>query len=132
MSLSTRSMGLALLLLLLFLGATVAVQWWVAHETRKLQVTAVEEQRSRLFHALEVSGRPPEKWDAVFQRELGAILGGTVDLTKSDTPAAVSSRGFRGLSFTDAIPSAPGWRAHAEFALPALVRAEVLHQRTLA
>ena len=125
-------MGLALLLLLLFLGATVAVQWWVAHETKKLQLAAVEEQRTHLFHALEVSGRPPEKWDAAFQNELGAMLGGSVELTKTDTASAGLSRGFRGLSFTEAIPSAPGWHAHAEFALPALVRAEVLHQRTLA
>lgn len=132
MNLSTRSMGLALLLLLLFLGATVAVQWWVAHETQKLQLAATEEQRSHLFHVLEISGRSPEKWDAAFQQALGAIVGGSVELAKIDTPLPASSRGFRGLSFTDAIPSAPGWRAHAEFALPALTRAEVLHHRTLA
>lgn len=132
MNLSTRSMGLALLLLVLFLGATVAVEWWVGHETKQLQAVAIESQRTRLLHTLEMAGRPPDKWDAAFQREVGAILGGTVELTKTDAAQAGSSRGFRGLSFTENIPSAPGWRAHVEFAAPALSRIQMLHQRTLA
>lgn len=132
MNLSTRSMGLALLLLVLFLGATVAVQWWVAHETKQLQLAAIEGQRTRLFHSLELSGRTPDKWDTAFQRELGAILGGSVELTKTSAPLIETTHGFRGLSFTDNIPSAPGWRAHVEFAVPALARVQILHQRTLA
>ena len=58
MNLSTRSMGLALLLLLLFLGATVAVQWWVAHETKHLQLAAIEDARTHLIQAIDLSGRP--------------------------------------------------------------------------
>ena len=55
MNLNTRSLGLALLLLLLFLGATVTLQWWLRRETRQLQGVAVEEARARLVRAVAVS-----------------------------------------------------------------------------
>ena len=97
MNLNTRSLGLALLLLLLFLGATVTLQWWLRRETRQLQGMAVEEARERLGRAVAVSGRPPDKWDAAFQHELGAMLGGTVELFRADAPPAVLPAGARAL-----------------------------------
>jgi signal transduction histidine kinase len=132
MNLSTRSLGLALLLLLLFLGATVTLQWWLAHETRELQAAAINEQRAHLLRAVVVGGRAPENWDAVFQNELGAMLGGTVELVKPDAPPEPIPRDFRGLSLIQDLPSAPGWRAQVQFAMPALLRVQMLHQRTLA
>jgi len=132
MNFSTRSMGLALLLLVLFLSATLAVEWWVGHETKQLQLAAIEGQRARLIHVLELAGRPPEKWDAAFQRDLGTILGGSVELSKTEAATANPVRAAHGLSFSEPIPSAPGWRARVEFAVPALARVQILHQRTLA
>ena len=110
MNLSTRSVGLALLLLLLFLGTTVTLQWWLAHETHQLRAIAIEEQRAHLLQAITVSGRSPENWDAIFQRELGAMLGGTVELLKPNASPSPMPRDFRGLAFTQDLPSAPGWR----------------------
>ena len=130
MNLTTRSLGLALLLLLFFLGATLALQWWLARETRQLQTLAIDEQRGRLVRVLAVSGRGPEQWDTAFQRELSAMLGGTVQLLKSETPQA--PREPAALSFVVDLPANPGWRAQVQFAAPAQLRVEMLHQRTLA
>ena len=41
MNLTSRSLGLALLLLLLFLGATLTVQWWLVRETYQLRALAI-------------------------------------------------------------------------------------------
>ncbi len=132
MNLTSRSLGLALLLLLLFLGATLSLQWWLARETRQLQSLAVEEQRARLLRAVSVSGLRSEKWDAAFQRELGTMLGGTVQFLKPDAQPTPVSHEALGLSFLAELPGAPGWRAQMQFSPPALLRVQVLHQRTLA
>ena len=131
MNITLRSLGLALLLLLVFLGATITLQWWLRRETHQLQLVAVEEARDRLTRAIAVSGRPPEKWDAAFQRELGAMLGGTVTLAHADTlPPANDSR--NAMTFTEPLAGADGWQAHAVLFPPALLKVQVLHQRVLA
>ena len=132
MNLSTRSLGLALLLLLLFLGATLTLQWWLVRETRQLQAIEVNEQRAHLLEAIAASERPPEKWDGIFQKELGAMLGGTVEFLRPNANPSPLPRDFTGLAFTQELPTAPGWRAQVSFATPALLRMQVLHQRTLA
>ncbi len=130
MNFTTRSLGLALLLLLLFLGATVTLQWWLRRETRQLQGAAVEETRERLARALVVSGRPAGKWDAAFQRELGAMLGGTVELFRTEAPPPPLAS--TPLSFTQEVAGAPGWQARVTIAPPAWLKVQVLHQRVLA
>ncbi len=131
MNLTSRSMGLALLLLLLFLGTTLSLQWWLARETRQLQSLAVEEQRARLARAVVVGGLPPDKWDSAFQRELGVTLGGTLQLLKPDAQPGPLPHDALTLSFVEDLPGAPGWRAQVRFSPPALLRVEMLHQRTL-
>jgi len=131
MNFNPRPIGLAVLLLLLFLGAAVALQAWLLRETRQLQNLAIEEQRERLGRVIAVSGLPPEKWDAAFQKELGAMLGGTVQLYRANAPAPAPAA-LRSLSFTQALVAAPGWEARVIFAPPALLRVQVLHQRILA
>lgn len=131
MNLTTRSLGLALLLLLLFLGATVTLQWWLRRETRQLQSVAVVEARERLASAIAVSSRPPEKWDAAYQRELGAMLGGTVDLFRNNAPPANVPAGVA-LTFVQEVAGSPGWQVRAVFAPPALLKVQVLHQRVIA
>ena len=132
MNVSTRSLGLALLLLLLFLGATVTLQWWLHRETRQLQDIAVEELRERLGRTIAVSGRTPDKWDQTFLRELGTMLGGTVELYRADKPPASMPAGGAALNFTQDIAGAPGWQVRVNFAAPALIRVQILHQRILA
>ena len=132
MNFNTRSVGLAVLLLLLFLGAAVALQAWLLRETRQLQNLAIEEQRARLNRIIAVSGLPPERWDATFQRELGAMLSGTVQLYRKGTAPETVPAPPNSLAFTAPLASAPDWEAHATFATPALIRVQVLHQRILA
>lgn len=131
MNLNTRSIGLAVLLLLLFLGAALSLQWWLVRETRQLQNTAIQEQRSRLGRILAVSGLPPEKWDAYFQRELGAMVGGSVQLYRADSPPPPLPVVASSLTFSDRVVNAPGWEARVTFAAPALLRSQVMHQRIL-
>ncbi len=131
MHLPTRSLGLALLLLLLFLVAALSLQWWLVRETRQLQRIAVEEQRARIGRVIALSGLAPERWDAYFQKELGAMIGGTVELYRvGQPPATAASAGS--LSFTEKVGNVPGWEARVSFAAPALIRTQVLHQRILA
>jgi signal transduction histidine kinase len=131
MPLPTRSIGLALLLLLLFLTAALALQWWLGRETRQLQHLAIEEQRSRVGRIVAVSGLPPERWDAYFQQELGAMVGGTVELYRQQNPPPARTPAGH-LTFTEAVGTVPGWEARVTFPVPALLRAQVLHQRVLA
>ena len=132
MNLSSRSLGLALLLLLLFLGTAVSLQWWLRRETRQLQGIAVEDLRGRLGHTVAVSGRTPDQWDQGFLRELGAMLGGTVEVYRTGTPPAVSAAAGSSLQFTQEIAGSPDWQARVTFATPALIRVQILHQRILA
>jgi signal transduction histidine kinase len=131
MNLTARSLGLALLLLLLFLGATVTLQWWLHRETRQLQAVAVEELRERLNRVLTVSDRQPGQWDGAFQRELGAMVGGTVEFFPADKPPR-SLPAASALTFTQDLAGARGWQVRVAFATPALLRVQILHQRILA
>src|SRR6187551_2696468 len=121
-----RPVGLALLLLLLFLGAAVSLQVWLLRETRQLQNVAIEEQRTRLERVISVSGTPPERWDASFQKELGAMLGGTVQVYRTSAPPPPAAMARKSLSFTQVVGSTPGWEARVSFAPPALLRVQVL------
>jgi len=131
MNLHTRALSLALLFLLLFLGAAVTLQWWLRRETRQLHAVAVEDLRARLNQAVAISPRPPEQWDAAFLDEFGALLGGTVELVRPDMPAAgPPAAGL--LSFKQTLPGAPGWQVRVTFAPPALLKVQVLQQRVMA
>jgi signal transduction histidine kinase len=132
MNLSSRSLGLALLLLLLFLGTTVTLQWWLRRETQQLQGIAVADLRERLGRTVAVSGRSPDQWDAAFLRELGAMLGGTVELYRTNQPPAAAPAPGSALRFAQEIAGAPDWQVRVTFATPALIRVQILHQRILA
>jgi signal transduction histidine kinase len=132
MNLTSRSLGLALLLLLVFLGATVTLQWWLRRETGRLQAAALEDTRERFMRAVAVSGRPPEQWDASFRRELGAMLGGAVEVLAPGEPVAAGARGDKMLRFVQDIPGHPDWKARVTFSPPAVIRVQVLHQRVMA
>ncbi len=131
MNLTSRSLGLALLLLLLFLGATLTLQWWLRRETRQLQGVAIQELRERLGRTAAASGRTPEQWDDNFLRELGTMLGGTVQLYHRGSPPPATAASGTGLSFTADLAGAPDWQMHVTAAIPALIRVQVLHQRNL-
>ena len=131
MNLNTRALSLALLFLLLFLGAAVTLQWWLRRETRQLHAVAVEDLRARLNQAVALNPRPPEQWDDAFLDEFGALLGGTVELFRPDLPPAGPPAGAL-LSFHQTLAGTPGWQVRVTFAPPALLKVQVLQQRVLA
>lgn len=131
MNFNTRSLGLALLLLLFFLGAAVTLQWWLQRETRQLRALAVNDLKTRLNLVLAAHGRPPAQWDATFRRELGAMLGGNVEIF-APGHAPRSGVDEPGLGFTQELVDAPGWQIRATFPAPAILRVQLLNQRILA
>lgn len=132
MNFTSRSIGLAILLLFLFLGAALTLQWWSTREIRHLQRLAITEQESRLGRIIAVSGIPPAKWDDYFQQELGTMIGGKVQLYQTGTTPAPMAATADALSFTQQLKGAPGWEAKVTFAAPALLRSQIMHQRILA
>jgi signal transduction histidine kinase len=153
-----RYLGLALVPLLTFLAVAAAGQAWLQKETRRLQADAIAARRAQLAQALEITHRTPETWDESFQRELGALLGGTVTLFDSndatvlpvsDAPPqtgmgvsslsdgksnfagrALAPRG--GLCFDYPLPGTTGFHARIAFAEPATHQLIVLHEQMLA
>lgn len=133
MNLNPRPIGLAVAFLLLFLGAAVSLQWWLTRETQQLQTIAMDDARGKIGRMIALSGLPPEKWDDYFQRELGVMLGGQVQLYQSSrSPAIDASKARSPLTFTEKIIGRPGWEVRVSFPLPAMLRAQILHQRILA
>jgi signal transduction histidine kinase len=131
MHLNTRSIGLAVLLLLLFLGVALSLQWWVAKETTQLQKLAVDEARGRISRIIALSGVPPGSWDDYYLRELGATIGGQVQLHRTEVTSP-PARTNTDLFFIEKLANRPGWEISVSFARPAMLRAHVLHQRILA
>jgi len=80
MSPLTRSLSLALLLLALFLGLVLAMQWWLQHESAHLLRDLSAGKQVQLAQAIEMLQRPVEKWDVDFQQKLGRLLGGKIAL----------------------------------------------------
>jgi hypothetical protein len=133
MNLNPRPIGLAVVFLLLFLGAALSLQWWLTRETRQLQTIAIDDARGKIGRIIALSGLPPEKWDTYFQSELGLMIGGQVQLYRiAASPLPVSSTGRSPLTFTEKINGRPGWEIRVSFPIPAMLRAQILHQRILA
>ncbi len=126
----TRYLALALIPLLAFLAVAIAGQAWLERETRRVQADAIAARRAQFVGALAITHRAPETWDEDFQRELGALVGGTVTL-EADTAkpdlAAPLAPGL--LAFNCPLSTAPGLHARIVFAAPPANRLIVLHQR---
>lgn len=82
----TRLIGYSLLLLIVFLAATLGAQSWLRQLTQRLRAEAIESRRAQFEAALQALPRPVEQWDEIYQRQLGDILGGTVSLQPVGAP----------------------------------------------
>jgi signal transduction histidine kinase len=128
----TRYLGLALIPLLTFLAVAVAGQAWFEKETRRLQADAIAVRQAQLVQALAITHRAPETWDEPFQRDLGALLGGTVTLgtaTGEAVPGKTHASGL--LAFDFPFPGAAGLHARVTFSAPMASRLVVVHERML-
>ncbi|HTT55804.1 MAG TPA: ATP-binding protein [Opitutaceae bacterium] len=125
---ATRHLSLALVLLLVFIAAALAAQFWLERETRHLQTEGIAAKRAQFLKALEVLPRPPAEWDAGYERTLGAILGATVTLRPANPAEAAAARAAGQLAFDQALPGNPALAAHVTFAPPPTGRLFILHQ----
>jgi len=80
----TRLIGYSLLLLLVFLAATLGAQSWLRQQTQRLRAEAIEARRAQFDAVLTVLNRPVAQWDEAYQRQLGEMIGGTVALQRAD------------------------------------------------
>lgn len=129
MSPLTRSLSLALLLLALFLSLVLAMQWWLQHESSRLQHEFFTAKQIQLAQALEMLQRPPEKWDSEFQRNLGNLLGGKISLltaAEAKTPSKTNPE-----TVTLEQPLKTGAIVRLTSPPPAATRLAVLQRRVL-
>ena len=82
----TRLIGYSLLLLLVFLAATLGAQSWLRQQTRRLRAEAIESRRAQFEAVLQVLPRPIAQWDDYYQRQLGEMIGGAVTLQADKAP----------------------------------------------
>ena len=127
---ATRHLTFAIFLLLVFLAAALAAQFWLERETRHLQAEAVAAKRAQFLAALEVMPRAPADWDAEYQRRLGAVLGATVGLRPGAEAPPVGRESGR-LGFDYAFPDQPGFTAYVTFAAPPTSQLMALHEWTI-
>lgn len=128
----TRYLSLALILLLILLAVAMAGQAWLQKEARRFQADALAAGRAQFVQALAIANRPPETWDDAFQRDLGALVGGTVTLeTGAENPVPGKTRAPGLFEFDYPFPGPAGLHAHVAFATPAAGRQILLYQRML-
>jgi signal transduction histidine kinase len=127
----TRHLSLALVLLLVLLAAALAAQAWLQREARRVQADALSARRAEFLKALEITRRPPETWDADFQRTLGELMGGTVTLYSGTAPQSLPHLAPGLLAFDHQFSGDDGLHARVVFTAPAASRLVVVHQRML-
>ena len=76
----TRLIGYSLLLLLVFLAATLGAQSWLRQQTLRLRAEAIEARRAQFDAVIGVLNRPVDAWDESYRRQLGDMIGGTVSV----------------------------------------------------
>jgi signal transduction histidine kinase len=127
----TRHLSLALVLLLVFLAAALTAQAWLQREARRVQAAALVARRAEFLKALEIIRRPPETWDADFQRTLGELMGGTVTLYGGAAPQSLEHLAPGLLGFDHKFSGDDRLHARVVFAAPAASRLVVVHDRML-
>lgn len=131
MSSTARTIALSLALLLIFLTAVLAAQYWLRTQMVLQRTQAIEELRVRLGAAVVLSKRAPATWDAAFATEVGQLIGAEVEFG----PAEVGGRAVvdedGGVSFVHHFAHAPGWQARVTSTLPTEARLLSLQRRTL-
>ncbi|HYC72500.1 MAG TPA: ATP-binding protein [Opitutaceae bacterium] len=127
----SRSVLLALLLLVGFLAVAFAVQGWLQRETNRVRAESAAAREAQLDAALALATRPPEQWDDAYRRRLGAVIGGFVTLRRDAELPRAPQLMAQALRFSRPLPGHPGWSVHADVRLPGHDRLQLMHQRAL-
>lgn len=128
----TRLVGYSVLLLLVFLGATLAAQAWLHRQTRELRTEAIEAKRVQFAATAEALMPAAQGWNAGDERRLGAIVGGTVNIYRDAVPPAPKDSSL--LYFDQTLPGSappPAATARVTFAAAPLTRLIALQQRVV-
>lgn len=80
----SRLIGYSLLLLLVFLAATVGAQSWLRQQAQRLRAEGVEARRAQFDAVLQLMNRPVDEWDDAYRRQLGEMIGGIVIVQGDD------------------------------------------------
>ncbi|MES1166695.1 MAG: hypothetical protein ABUL68_01705, partial [Pseudomonadota bacterium] len=84
----TRLVGYSVLLLLLFLGAALAAQGWLHHQSQELRAEAIDAKRAQFIAATKAVAPPDLHWGSANEQTLGTLVGGTVTIYSEAVPAA--------------------------------------------
>ena len=118
-----RLVGLAFLLLVVFLAALVFLAAWLRRQNERLRVDTIHSRTNQLTRILELAPPPPPPWPESFTARLGAALDARIQLI----PAAPARSGPAPLlwEFEYTIPAPPGGAetlAHVALEPPPSVR----------
>jgi len=126
----SRMLGLSLVLLVVFLAAALAAQWWLNRETRRMQTEAVAAKRAQFAAILRFDGRAPAEWDDAYAQRLSELIGGTV-LFRGPGEAVPRLEIAGALSFDHVPDGGSGRAARVYFPLSGMTRLTALHHRLL-
>lgn len=80
----SRLIGYSLLLLLVFVAATMGAQSWLRQQAQRLRAEGVEARRAQFDALLQVMNRPVDEWDDAYRRQLSEMIGGIVTVHSGD------------------------------------------------
>jgi hypothetical protein len=97
-----RQLSLALVVLLLWIVAALAAQFWLRNETTRMLKEAVAVKTGQFDRSIELLPPHENRWDPASLHELGLILGVEIEL-RDGPPPSPAVPGLTG-SFDRTIP----------------------------
>lgn len=131
MSSTARTIALSLALLLIFLTAVLAAQYWLRTQAMLQRMQAIDDLRARVDAAVVLSNRAPQTWDAAFEAEIGKIIGAEVRFGPAEIGGRATADEDGGVSFVHHFAHAPAWQVRVTSTLPTEARLLSLQRRTL-
>lgn len=131
MSSTARTIALSLALLLIFLTAVLAAQYWLRTQAMLQRMQAIDDLRARVDAAVVLSRRAPPTWDAAFEAEIGKIIGAEVKFGPAEIGGRATADEDGGLYFVHHFAHEPAWQARVKATLPPEARLLSLQRRTL-
>ncbi|MFI5336885.1 MAG: hypothetical protein ACHQ5A_08880 [Opitutales bacterium] len=124
-----RTLGLALIMLGVFLASTFSLQWWLGRQTRQLQAETVQARRGQLEQFLELQRNRDGTVDERALAAWGGALGGRLAVFPREAPAARSESGT--LVAECPLPGRPDRVARLSFPFTAGQRLASLHLQVI-
>ncbi len=130
-----RLTGLALVLLLLFLGAVAVTTSWLKRQNDRAIAERLDTKATEFAQILALAKAGPPPWTDEFVRDLGHAIGGQVSVQESAPPPGWTGAAEPGWRFTHPIRNAQGETvAHVLVQMPpsTITRVMVAFQRAAA